>query len=223
MKPFLVLTAVAAAAATFAAAPASAHYATSCSAKQPAQAQLRCATRNVYHAQGAIRWAKRIQQRRLTAFDSKQQIVLAAMIRNHRWLLAESRRDQKQARHRLSRILPETNDWATAVRVVQRVFPGSRWWQLACSSSEGGHGAWVYFGHYSYPLYGPDTTPGGPMQYMQGTFWHDFNRGLAIARERGFVVPRSASSWYSMLGQAIASGYAYHYNRPAGKWTGSRC
>jgi hypothetical protein len=214
MKPLVVLTAVAAAAAALAA-PSNAHLPKTCTAKQPAQVELRCATHNKHHAQAAITWARSQKAHRIAGFSAVQNLLLAGVIKNHRWLYRESEKDQAEARHRLSRILPETNDWLTAVRVVQRVFPGSAWWQTACSSSEGGHGSWV-----------PNrqgSGAGGWMQYMEGTFWGDFRSALSLTRERGFVVPRSAHSWYSALGQALASGYAYHYNRPTGKWTGYRC
>lgn len=221
MKRLVVLTAAAAAAAVLAA-PSHAHYPAVCTASMKAERQLRCATHNKNHAQAAITWAKK-QRRAPAVANPARSRLLAAIVRNHRWLYRESVRDQAEARARMWLVLPETRDWLTAVAVVQRVFPGSAWWQIACSSSEGGHGAWVYYGRLPYPKYGPWRTPGGPMQYMQGTFWGDFRAALTKARERRFVVPRSAHSWFSMLGQALASGYAYHYNRPPGKWTGWRC
>lgn len=133
-----------------------------------------------------------------------------------RWVLKRWRaRATACAAERARRVLPHVRDWQTAVRLVQRVYPGSEGWLLACSSSEGGHGAWV-----------PNrqgSGAGGWMQYMAGTYEHDYNRASEEARRRGYVVPAAAASWYSALGQALAGGWAYHYSRPSGKWTGSRC
>lgn len=115
----------------------------------------------------------------------------------------------------LDRTLQATADWGTAVSIVQRAYPGSSWWLLSCSSSEGGHGGWV-----------PNTAgsgAGGWMQYMEGTFEHDFGEALADLRERGFRVPASVHSWYQPLGQAVAAGWAYAHDRPYGKWVGGGC
>lgn len=111
--------------------------------------------------------------------------------------------------------LHATNDWQTAVRVVQAAYPGSAGWLLACSSSEGGHGGWV-----------PNrqgSGAGGWMQYMSATFWTDFAAASRDLGRRGISYPPSARSWYSPLGQAIAAGWAFGHARWGGKWTGRSC
>lgn len=123
----------------------------------------------------------------------------------------------------LARTLPLAGDWETSVRVVQRVYPGSSRWLLSCSSSEGGHGEFVWIGHASSPPYGTDDTPGGWMQYKQGTFWHDLDAAMIDLRSRGIRVHPDAVSYYSPEGQAVAAGWAYGHDRPGGKWTGSGC
>lgn len=119
--------------------------------------------------------------------------------------------------------IPLTNDWLTAVAQVQRVFPGSAGWLIACSSSEGGHGGWVWNG--GHPLGSSDhgSGAGGWMQYMEGTFWGDYRPAVADARARGFIIPAESASYTSATGQALAGGWAYSHNRPAGKWTGGSC
>lgn len=128
-----------------------------------------------------------------------------------------------------ARTVHETNDWLTAVRIVQRFYPGSDSWLVSCSGSEGGHGVFVYHGgraasadeirrNVEY------STPGGQMQYFPGTFWSDFNAAVQDLARRHIKVPRSAWTWYSPLGQALAGGYAHnlgHYT--GGKWTGRGC
>jgi hypothetical protein len=124
----------------------------------------------------------------------------------------------------LEAMLTDTGDWVTAVEVVQRVYPGSEGWLLSCSSSEGGHGQWVWRGGAPYSGESPDTdAPGGWMQYFQSTFWTDFDSASADLAERGFYLPPDARSWLSPLGQAVAAGWAYEHDRPPGKWTGWQC
>lgn len=135
--------------------------------------------------------------------------------RFRQWIVGSWGERLEECERTLAATVPATGDWRTAVRIVQRFFPGSEWWLIACSSSEGGHGRWV-----------PNTQgsgAGGWMQYMEPTFWGDFRAALADLAARGIRAPPSASSWYSPLGQAIAAGWAYSHARPSGKWTGGSC
>lgn len=126
-----------------------------------------------------------------------------------------------------SKKLQQTNDWLTAVRVVQVAYPGSSWWLTSCSASEGGHGEWVWNGGYPLSQYpskpSRSSGAGGWGQYMEGTFWTDYRAAVADLRQRGFKIPPGSSSWYSPLGQAIAMGWAYGHSRPHGKWLGGGC
>lgn len=175
--------------------------------RQSHKTERRCAARNYYHAAGTLRFLRIHFKRELSA--GKQPFV--TIWKNHQWL----RRDSRIRIQKLDRTLPLVGDWLTAVRIAQRPFPGSEWWLVACSSSEGGHGGWIR-GR-------TNSSVGGWMQYTEGTFWHDFNRARADATRRGWLVPAAAASWYSPLGQALAAGWAYFHDRPVGKWTGSRC
>lgn len=120
------------------------------------------------------------------------------------------------AAHKAKNACVSIKDWRLAVMYVQRWFPGTASWLLSCSASEGGHGPWV-----------PNrqgSGAGGWMQYMSGTFYTDFRGASAYLAARGVIVPRSANSWYSALGQAIAAGWArYTGHAPRGKWTGASC
>lgn len=145
-------------------------------------------------------------------------------------LKAHQLRHAEGVLERLDSTLTETNDWVSAVRVVQQVYPGSEQWLLACSSSEGGHGVWQWRSPNGFLRYTSDGSPiyvadipGGPMQYFKSTFDTDFNAAVTDLRQRGIRVPRSAFSWYSNLGQALAGGWAWGHARPSGKWTGGRC
>jgi len=106
--------------------------------------------------------------------------------------------------------------WLMAVEEVQSVFPGSAGWLRSCSAptSEGGWGRWI-----------PNTQgsgAGGWLQFMHSTFWRMYGVAERVARERGFRVPKSAASWYSPLGQALAGAWGY-LNGRRHEWSGSGC
>lgn len=123
------------------------------------------------------------------------------------------------AKRKLERELPETNDWRTAVRIAQRVYPNTEDWLLSCSASEGSWGKWV-----------PNregSGVGGWMQMYPSTFWRMWGAGSYVGAiddmaARGFVWPESAASWYSPLGQALASAWGLTHGR-RGEWHGSGC
>ena len=106
------------------------------------------------------------------------------------------------------------NAWLRAVTEAQKVFPGTAWWLKSCSSTEGGWGKWV-----------PNSDgapPGGWMQMYESTFWRMWRTAKAHAQTHGFRVPRSAASWYSPLGQPLASAWGLTFGR-RGEWSSSGC
>lgn len=134
---------------------------------------------------------------------------------NRRWRHRQALAHRYLVLHRL----PSTGDWVTAVRIVQRVWPGTESGLLACSSHEGGHGIWVWNGGapYSSPSHG--SGAGGWMQYMSGTFWGNFHNAVAAAPR--VLLPPGAASWTSPLGQAFAAGWAfylYEHGAYPGSW-----
>lgn len=113
--------------------------------------------------------------------------------------------------------------WPRAVEIVRHFYGDAiADWEMACSSTEGGHGGFVWFGHLSYPKYGYGNTPGGNLQFMGGTFDGIIDEALATARSRGLVVPARLASFYSSLGQAVAGAQMILDGR-RGEWTGTRC
>lgn len=94
--------------------------------------------------------------------------------------------------------LPFTNDWETAVRIVQRVWPGTSGWLLSCSAHEGGHGAFV--------MNTQGSGAGGWMQFMSGTFSWALGRAKAAAPR--IILRPGTAAWTSPLGQAFAAGWA---------------
>lgn len=125
------------------------------------------------------------------------------------------------------------NAWERTTDEVQAIFPGSKWWQMSCSSSEGGHGRWVVHGGGSYypgAEYAKDGAEvGGNMQYTYGTFVSHFNAGVQYLIGKGYRLPKylrggaSVRAWRSALGQAIASGAAYFLGLRGDHWSGAGC
>lgn len=123
--------------------------------------------------------------------------------------------------------------WHITTDEVQVIFPGSKWWQMSCSGSEGGYGRWVV--HGGDPYYpGAETAKGGKevggnMQYTYGTFVSHFNAGVQYLVSKGYRMPKhlrggaSVTAWRSSLGQAIASGAAYTLGLRGSHWEGSGC
>ena len=129
------------------------------------------------------------------------------------------------------RTLPNSNDWNTSIRIVQRAFPGTSGWMWSCSGAEGGHGEWVLYGgrpyypgaEYAKTFHG--WMVGGPMQYMWPTFKGHYRNGLESLKSRGFLVdlppPSDVQAWRSMLAQAIAAGWAKWSGNDGSHWSAS--
>jgi hypothetical protein len=130
------------------------------------------------------------------------------------------------ARARLQRMLaaglPMTNDWQTAVRIVQRTWPGTASWLLSTSSGEGGWGGCVWNGGAPCSSGNHGSGAAGWLQYMSRTFYSHLSSALAEARaEHRPTIPASARTWFSPLGQAFAGGWGCHHNASA--WSRPSC
>lgn len=140
----------------------------------------------------------------------------------------------KVAETRLTRELPYTNDWRTAVRLVQRIYPGTADWMLYISHREGGYGPWVWYGgrtwsgyHIGNDFLGADTV-GGWMQFRYSTFAPYWRQAQADLKRRGIIVPflpmppeggdPKYAGWLSPLGQALTAGYMKYNGLEACHW-----
>lgn len=110
----------------------------------------------------------------------------------------------------LYRSLPYTNDWRTAVRLAQRVYPGTSDWLLFISHREGGYGGFV-MNHQG-------SGAGGWMQFMSGTFYGYVGAARADFARRGFQVDPSVWVWTHPLGQALTAGYMRFTGRDGCHW-----
>lgn len=146
---------------------------------------------------------------------SPERMLLRAGHRYRVWVAGKWQERLAACRVTLHNTIPKTEDWATAVRIMQRFYPGSEGWLMSCSASEGGHGGFV--------MNTKGSGAGGNLQYMNGTFWTDFNAAVKDLVSRSVKVPKSAWAWESPLGQAVAGSWAYGHARWSGKWTGGGC
>lgn len=113
-----------------------------------------------------------------------------------------------------TRVEPGNHAWKAAVEQAQRPYPDTEDWLMACSADEGGHGRWV-----------PNSeggTPGGWLQFKPSTFERMFAAAKADVESRGYEVPKSAASWYSALGQALAGAWGVTNGRRH-EWSGADC
>lgn len=104
--------------------------------------------------------------------------------------------------------------WFKAIEEAQKPYPDTEAWLKSCSDSEGGWGRWVP-NSQGYP-------PGGWMQMHESTFWRMWGAAIADLKARGYTFAKTAHSWYSPLGQALASAWGYTHGR-RGEWSGSGC
>jgi hypothetical protein len=128
--------------------------------------------------------------------------------------------------------LPLTNDWQTAVRVAQRVYPGTSSWMLSISDREGGWSAWVWYGgrtwngyHVGDDFLGADTV-GGWMQFRFSTFAPYYRGMVKDLKARGYTLPPFPNRggpaiyqpWLDPLGQALTAGYMKYYDKEGCHW-----
>lgn len=132
-----------------------------------------------------------------------------------KWAAAQERAQRlERARERQRRTIPATGDWQTAVRVVQRIYPGTSSWLLSCSASEGGHGRWI-----------PNRQGSGAsgwLQFMRSTYYAWSPSAYRDVAARGFRVAPETNSWYHPLGQAITGAYMLLRGQRH-QWAGSGC
>jgi hypothetical protein len=110
----------------------------------------------------------------------------------------------------LARMLPATDDWRTAVRLAQRVFPGTESWLLGISDREGGWGPFV--------MNHEGSGAGGWMQFMAGTFYAYNEAARRAVAARGFRVDPAVFEWHDPLGQALTAGYMRSTGRDGCHW-----
>jgi hypothetical protein len=137
-----------------------------------------------------------------------------------RWVskLWQSRAAKLREKYESWNYLPITNDWRTAVRLAQRVYPGTESWMLFISDREGGYGPFV-MNHQG-------SGAGGWMQFMSGTFYsYAFGLGYGAGpgakwdvANRGFTVPPGTWEWSNPLGQALTAGYMRYTHRDGCHW-----
>jgi len=95
--------------------------------------------------------------------------------------------------------IPQTNDWVTAVNLVQRIYPGTKAWLLSCSSGESSWGEFV--------MNQQGSPAGGWMQMYESTYNSYNDTAFADARAKGFIISEEVNSWRHPIGQALTAAY----------------
>lgn len=168
--------------------------------------------RSVQHDRTALAWISRALQ-----IDKTISPYLAREKRWHRTALRWQLQALALAR---TKVTVYTGDWITATGIVGHYYgAGVASWLVDCSSSEGGHGSFVWYGHGS----GGSNVPGGWMQFMDSTFWSNVGWAWEDARQRGLRASPRAKSYTEPLGQAITAGAMYAKHGNPGTWTGALC
>ncbi len=108
------------------------------------------------------------------------------------------------------RTIPLTRDWITAVRLVQRIYPGTEQWLRFISHREGGWGGFV--------LNHQGSGCGGWLQYASSTYWAYSYDAFADAKRRGFIVDPSWNQWTDPMGQALTGAYMRFTGRDGHHW-----
>lgn len=130
--------------------------------------------------------------------------AFATRKQSERWLAARTLREQRA--------------WFAAIDEVQRAYPGTKDWLVSCSLTEGAGRSL----DAPFVMNHQGSGAGGWLQFMESTFWRMFTAAKADVEARGFIVPRSAASWSSRLGQALAGAWGVTNGR-RGEWSGSGC
>jgi hypothetical protein len=118
-------------------------------------------------------------------------------------------------------------DFNTALKYVQRVFPGTYDWGWSCTDAEGGHGRWVphnSYGDHYYPGYERLDAVGGWFQFRPSTFNAYIERAVFAARARGLEVPAfgpDVRSWLNPLAQALTGAYMRWAGLDGSHWQAS--
>lgn len=174
------------------------------------QAELRALAKHVTAARVST-WKCQSQ---LGAARSKAAVDAGSLpmsVKYRRWTVFLWEKRQQMCERKLSqRTIPANWDWPTAVRLVQRVYPGTSDWLLTISRREGGWGRFV--------MNSQGSGAGGWMQFMSSTYYAYNDRAFADLRSRGFIVPESANSWTHPMGQAITAGYMRYVGLDGCHW-----
>ena len=181
-------------------------------------------------AWSAVRWYRgKYDQHRASMGQTLAPPVEQAMncrrLRERARYWRQAAKVNRLAAARWGRTIHNRPDWKRAALEVQKAFPGTYGWLMSCSSAEGGHGRWVWYGGGSWNGYhiGGDTV-GGQMQFRFSTFAPYYRHATHDLKRRGFRVPYLGSGyepWLSPLGQALTAGYMRYYGKDGHHWSAS--
>jgi hypothetical protein len=174
------------------------------------QAELRALARHVTAARVST-WHCQQQLSRERTKAAVDAGSLPQSVAYRRWVVTRWEQRRERCERLLSqKTIPANWDWPTAVRLVQRIYPGTEDWLLFISHREGGWGRFV--------MNSQGSGAGGWMLFMSSTYYAYNDRAFADARRRGFIIPESANSWTHPMGQAITAGYMRYVGLDGCHW-----
>jgi hypothetical protein len=174
------------------------------------QAELQALARHVTAARVST-WKCQQQLSRERTKAAVDAGSLPQSVKYRRWVISRWEKRQRTCERTLSqKTIPANWDWPTAVRLVQRIYPGTQDWLLFISHREGGWGRFV--------MNSQGSGAGGWVQFMESTYWAYSYRAFADVRRRGFIVSDKANQWTHPMGQAITAAYMRYTHQDACHW-----
>jgi hypothetical protein len=162
----------------------------------------------------------------------KHSVDVVRFFDNHSWMVASRkkkcsevpwRKSCKIARKLVEKheavidsyTLPNTDNWTRAMRIAQRVVPGTLDW-LSFISNRECRACYTVPGGFICNYQGSGAC--GPMQFMSGTFYGYVDAARAFVSAQGFVVADEVWSWDNPLGQALTAGYMRYTGQDGCHW-----
>jgi len=110
--------------------------------------------------------------------------------------------------------IPMTSNWTRAMRYAQRPFPGTYDFLEFTSTRE----CRACYTTTRFICNYQGSGACGPLQFMEGTFYGHMDDARAWLKGHGFIVPDSAWTWSSQLGQALVGAYMKYTDQEGCHW-----
>ena len=110
--------------------------------------------------------------------------------------------------------IPMTSNWTRAMRYAQRPFPGTYDFLEFTSNRE----CRACYTTTRFVCNTEGSGACGPLQFMERTFYSNMPNARAWLKSHGFIVPESAWTWSSQLGQALTGAYMKYTDQEGCHW-----
>lgn len=110
--------------------------------------------------------------------------------------------------------IPMTSNWTRAMRYAQRPFPGTYDFLEFTSNRE----CRACYTTTRFVCNTEGSGACGPLQFMESTFYSNMPNARAWLKSHGFIIPASAWTWSSQLGQALTGAYMKYTDQEGCHW-----